>query len=266
MSGKPLIIPGRPDPYGVDPYDFLVLDDLTEEESKVLIYWIDPNQGVVTTPFAHSLARNCANMGQRVLGIIRLGGAHQTEMRNEAIRSFLDMPEEPEWLLSWDTDMELHDAKSLRRLIGHAEHWNARIATCLGFMQRPDMLDRPEVPWMPSPNMMMYDEDTEHYWMKLNYQPNTPQWCDATGMGFTLMHRTLLEDMDDPWHEYVDGYGHDVYFCHKARTQFGDRTLYCTDIKSGHWKTFPLDEPLFDRAWAGFDKPEGDKGKDNNGT
>jgi hypothetical protein len=221
-------------------------------DSKVVIYWVDANQGVVSTPFAHSLARNCANMGERVLGIMRLGGSQQIQMRNQAIEAFLHMPEEPEWLLSWDTDMELIDPNSLRRLIDHAEEHEARIATCLGFMQRTDM--RADVDWMPSPNMMMWHEESEHYIMKLNYQKDKPQWCDATGMGFTLMHRSLLLEMmvtGNPWHERFEGFGHDVYFCHKARTQFGDRVLYCADIKSRHWKAFGLDEDMFDRAWEG---------------
>ncbi len=225
-------------------------------DSKVVIYWVDPNQGVVTTPFTHSLARNCANMGDRILAILRLGGSQQIKMRNEAIQAFLEMPEDPEWLLSWDTDMELIGPSSLRRLIDHAEEAGARIATCLGFMQRPDM--RTDVPWMPAPNMMMFHEESGHYVMKLNYIKDEPQWCDATGMGFTLMHRSLLTDLTDsdhPWHESLQGYGHDVYFCHKAREQFGDRVLYCADIKSRHWKTFGLDEAMFDMAWDGMVLP-----------
>ncbi len=232
------------------------------DESRVVIYWVDPNQGNVSTPFAYSLARNCANMGQRVMGIIRLGGSHQIDMRNSAIKSFLEIPDKPEWLISWDTDMELIEATALRDLIDHAEEYEARIATCLGFMQRPDMImNRPDLegltPWMPSPHLMFLDEDSGHYWMDLNYEKDVPQWCDATGMGFTLMHRTLLEEMQDdehPWHEIVDGYGHDVYFSHKAG-KLGSKVLYCADIKSRHWKAFGLDEQMFDRAWEGLEKP-----------
>ena len=222
-------------------------------DSKVVIYWVDPNQGVVSTPFAHSLARNCANMGDRVLAVLRLGGSQQIKMRNEAITAFLAMPEDPEWLLSWDTDMELIKPDALANLIAHAEHAEARIATCLGFMQRPDMRD--DVPWMPAPNMMMYHEESEHYIMKLNYKKNETQWCDATGMGVTLIHRSLLTDMQEPWHESIGGYGHDVYFCHKAREQFGDRVLYCADIQSRHWKSFGLDEAMFEAAWDGIEMP-----------
>ena len=252
MSGSSVsaeLVIGAHDPPLLDIYSDL------SDESKVVIYWVDPNQGNVSTPFTHSLARNCANMGQRILAVMRLGGSHQTAMRNSAIESFLAMEEKPEWLLSWDTDMELQSPKAVRDIIDHAEEWGARIATCLGFMQRPDMLEREDVPWMPSPNMMMYDEETGHYWMNLNYESDKPQWCDATGMGFTLIHRSLLLDMESDWHELVDGYGHDVYFCHKARLGWGDRVLYCTDIKSAHWKAFGIDESMFERAWVGREKP-----------
>ena len=91
--------------------------------------------------------------------------------------------------------------------------------------------------------------------MKLDYEKDTPQWCDATGMGFTLLARSLLEEMGPPWHELADGYGHDVYLCHKARMQFGDRVLYCTDIQSRHWKAYGIDEQMFDNAWAGQELP-----------
>ena len=222
-------------------------------DSKVVIYWVDANQGVVSTPFAHSLARNCSNMGDRILAVMRLGGSQQIKMRNEAIQVFLDMPEEPEWLLSWDTDMELMDARAVWEIVDHAENFDARIATCLGFMQRPDIRD--DVPWMPAPNMMVWDEASEHYYMKLDYKKDEPQWCDATGMGFTLMHRSLLLEMEPPWHELKDGYGHDIYFCHKARKQFGDRVLYCANIWSRHWKSFGIDEQMFEAAWKGIELP-----------
>ena len=140
--------------HNIDSYQPQAMDD--PDASKVVIYWVDPNQGNVSTPFAHSLARNCANMGQRVLGVLRLGGSQQIGMRNSAIETFLDLPEKPEWLISWDTDMELIEATSLRDIIANAEEYGARIATCLGFMQRADMSE--VNPWMPAPNMMMYDE------------------------------------------------------------------------------------------------------------
>lgn len=208
--------------------------------SKVWIAFVH-GESTVNADFAWSLACNANTLGDRLAGVIHASGAQQLVLRNDLIRFFLG--KEDDWLLWWDTDMELPETAALD-LLEAAEQAKAQMATCLGFMWRNDVLG--DGTMVPVPNAFRYniqDGEYEYIW---DYQPDQAQWVDATGLGFTLVHRKAFEGMGEPWH-VNDQFGHDMNFC--WRLGLG-KVLYCTQIKSRHMKTIGIDEPLYRAAVA----------------
>jgi hypothetical protein len=218
--------------------------------SKIVIGVVTPGQGYVGDAFAQSLAWNCANMGQRVMAVLFTGSSQQLASRNHTIDTFLAMEEKPEWLLWWDTDMSV-PAVALRILVNTAEERGAKIATVFGVMQRYG--HREGQPWTPVPNAYYLgpekDGTAQYYVSDMLEDHEEPFWCDATGLGFTLVHRDVFEEMDttvEPWHHQPleGGWGHDIYFCHRS----GEPVLYLPQVRSEHWKPVPLDWGLYLRA------------------
>ena len=233
-----------------------------QEESTVLISYVHSGQGVVDERFAHSMAQQSANMGQRVLGILSSSSASQVRSRNAAIQIALDMDPAPTYLLWWDTDMSVPGG-ALRELIDTAEEYGAKAATIFGVMQRHDHDDRH--PWTPIPNaffrLELEDPDEavvhESYYLREIIPSHTePFWCQSTGLGFTLVHLDLFRNFPEerlPWHYIEEGieFGHDIRFFHYA----GADVLYVPTIRSNHWKRIPLDFGMYLRAF-GFDDEE----------
>ena len=232
------------------PASFGVLPDETDEgsTSTVVISYVHPNQGVVLEKFNFSMAQQCANMGKRVIAITSHTSPSQTHARNSAIKTVLDMDPVPDWLLWWDTDMSLPE-NALRDIIDIAELNGAKIATCFGVMQRHG--HRESQPWTPVANAFFAGDEGQMTLIDFLPRHDVPIWCDATGMGFTLVHMSVFQNFPKdllPWHknsdELTDDPGHDVRFCLES----GEKVLYCTNIRSQHWKLMPLDYGMYLRA------------------
>jgi hypothetical protein len=224
----------------------------------VTIAYIHPNMGVVGEAFARSMALNAAELGpERLEGIISMASPDPKRSRNEAIELFLEKYQS-EWLLWWDTDMQLESDAALR-LLEAARRNNAFAATCLGFMQRNDIEIQGINPGVvPVPNFFT-ELETGEYGMPIVYEKGSEFFTDATGFGFTLVHRRVYELMRrhglEPFHEDAeDGLKHDLNFWRKAASFpiFGQRIkpLYVTSINSSHQKHYGLDESSYDRAWG----------------
>ncbi len=207
-------------------------------ESTVIIAYIHPNLGVVHERFAFSLAQQCANMGKRVVGILSVTSPWPEASRNAVIEGVLNMEERPDWLLWWDTDMQVPE-RAVRNLIDHAEEWGAKAATCFGLMQRTAF--REGQSWSPVPNAYWLLGEEDYYIRSIMPTYKEPFWCDATGLGFTLIDVDVLADFPEehlPWHKLSDGgLGQDIRFFHHA----GVPVLYDMTIRAIHWKQLPLD-------------------------
>ncbi len=211
-------------------------------ESTVVIAYIHPNMGVVHERFAFSLAQQCANMGKRVTGIVSVTSPWPEYSRNAVIEGVLAMEERPDYLLWWDTDMQVPE-RALRDLIDHAEEWGAKAATVFGLMQRTGFREGQD--WSPVPNAYWKLGVDDYYIRSIMPSYKEPFWCDATGLGFTLIATEVLADFPEeelPWHQLIDGgLGQDIRFFHHA----GVPVLYDMTIRSVHWKQLPVDMSIY---------------------
>ncbi len=211
-------------------------------DSTVIIAYVHPNQGVVHERFAFSLGQQCANMGKRVVGILSVTSPWQTASRNAVIEGVLSMEERPDYLLWWDTDMHVPE-RALRDLIDVVEDNDAKVGTIFGLMQRTGF--RESQAWTPVPNAYWTVGEKHYYIRSILPSYTEPFWCDATGLGFTLVHLSVFENFPEehlPWHDLVEGgLGHDIRFFHYA----GEPVLYDPTIRSTHWKQLPLDWSIY---------------------
>jgi GT2 family glycosyltransferase len=74
--------------------------------------------------------------------------------------------------------------------------------------------------------------------------PGEPFYCDASGLGLCLIHRSVVEAVERPWCRFigqVDGehIGEDVYFFRKAR-EAGFRLMVDPGVAADHYKQIDL--------------------------
>jgi len=170
---------------------------------------------------------------QLFAGQIGVRGLYVAQSRNEAVDLYLKQ-DVAEWLLFVDTDI-IFTAENVYALLDSAKEHGGRIMAGVYFGYLNGTL------W---PVMFGQREDGL-------YQPVTELSNDrvmqigACGMGFTLIHREVLEAMrnpDDPWawfgHDIFKGHrmGEDITFCYRAAQKgygtFADGRIQVKHIKS----------------------------------
>jgi len=81
-----------------------------------------------------------------------------------------------------------------------------------------------------------------YYWqgnnmLAMDYNPDKKGLVDvdAVGFGCVIIRCSLLEKMNAPWCLVDDIYrGSDIYFCHRAKTEFGSKIFIDTEHEIGH--------------------------------
>lgn len=197
--------------------------------------------GVVHEQFMVSVTQ-AFKYSDRIIGMTGSKSARQFVARNDIIREFLEG--EAEWFIQIDTDMTF-GMTAIDDLVRNAVAADARVAAGLCFIYDPNENK-------VLPNIFMWDEDKKDYDMEIDYEEDSQFWCDATGSAFLLLHRTILEELGEPWHQNWVSHpdtgkpmGHDISLCHRIRTETGEPILYCADIKIGHIKNFVVDEDTY---------------------
>jgi len=197
--------------------------------------------GTVYEPFMMSLI-SAFKYSDRVLGATGSTNARQEFARNSNVEEFL--AGEAEWMLQIDTDMTF-GITAIDDLMEAAEEAGAKIAAGLCFIYN---MDKNQV----LPNIFMWNEEDRDYDLVKDYEEDTRFYCDATGAAFLLIHRSILEQLDFPWHENHQKHpdtgksmGHDISLCHRIRKETGEPILYCADIKIGHIKRFVVNEDTY---------------------
>ena len=199
----------------------------------------------------------CPNM----LTPVSASSARINRARTTMIQQFLDQ-EEADWLWLVDTDMRFHPHTVLA-LLRAAEEKGAKIVAGLCFIYFKDANKM-------RPNIMFLNEEygtevgVRKYKLPLTYPHDSIFEVDATGAACMLVHREVLERMQDqlsdahppteyPWFDEVwdsrsEHYlGPDVVFCERAKA-LGYKIWYDTRIKIGHMKEVTLGEAEYD-AW-----------------
>lgn len=185
-------------------------------------------------------------------------GAQITKTRNRIVHDFLAL-EGIDWLWMVDADMTF-DPDILERLIAAAHPTERPIVGGLCFAY---MRDQPRKFW---PTMYAYVPGTERLRRLTSYPADSLVPVAATGAACTLIHRSVLEQMQTrfppPWPWYAetpfyeknpdgspdlstgDAYSEDITFCLRAQAA-GFPVYVHTGIRLGHVKEFEADEEGF---------------------
>jgi len=220
---------------------------------KVAIGWLDGGQ--VEGEFALHLVAlilHDRRSESRIGDVFRVAGCYIDSGRCSIVRDFLDGSDE--WLFLLDSDM-LFDADSLDRLLASADPIERPVVAGLYFSG-----GRMGGPLLPLVYRLGDDGHTHILW---DYPRDTVIPIDATGGGFILWHRSVLESMGEayaslpdgsknplPWFcdEQRDGvaYGEDIVACLRAR-QLGFGVFMDTSVKALHKKPAYLSEAFYDQ-------------------
>lgn len=197
--------------------------------------------GTVHTLFMDSvlgfLAHDSAER-QLFSGYLTASSAYIPDARNKVCEMFLTKTK-AEWLWFCDYDL-VFDPLCLYALLDAANPVDRPII-CGAYFTRfgADLAVRP---------CWMEQREDQEFVPVSEFTPGRIQECTVVGMGFTLIHRSVLEKMkeqykDDPWHWFghdaigKDRCGEDVTFCHRARTcgfsVWGHGGVLLGHIKSG---------------------------------
>lgn len=211
------------------------------KKDSVVIGYVHP--GVVTEPFAVSLAKSCLHSGNKIIGIITGSSPRQHESRNIVIEKFLEG--EGEWLMWVDTDQNF-EPTAIQELRDRAGADNADMVAGLCFL-----IDRMRN--VVTPNSYMWDSEENSFVETDNFVSGMVYEVDGTSSGFVLIHRRVFEAWEKPhWHENwfehpASGVpmGHDLAFFWQATQVDGFKLIWDTTITSGHIKSFELNEEMF---------------------
>lgn len=209
--------------------------------------------GSVEHEFCHSLAATLVHdaSGRHLITDVVdvIGGAYIDRNRDAIVRGFLEGDEE--WLLMLDADM-VWEPEQVYELLDSAHPTDRPIVGALYFSG-----GRAGGPIYPLIGDLRDDGRTtwrQDY--RLGLEP-----CDATGGGFLLIHRTVLEAVGEanaltveghpnplPWFadDIVAGEqrGEDVVFCYRAR-DLGFPVYVNTRVDVGHKKAMYLNAATY---------------------
>ena len=221
-----------------------------KQRPTVGIYTLCPRT-VVDTSYMRSLATLFLVDGNRtIVGLHTTHTARSALGRSQAIRTFLETPQE--WLMWIDSDMTF-EPTDYAKLYAAATQGGHKIVTGLCFM-----FDEGVQSIMPNIFNWSDDPDDLGYKIHLQYERDSAFYCDATGVAFTMIHRSIFEDLEElgygdnwhfDWHEHPDTggpMGHDVAFFHLCRTLLDERVWYVSAAKVGHRRTVEIREENFD--------------------
>ena len=220
---------------------------------RVGIYTLCP-RNVVDTGFMRSLTTLfLVDGGQTISGLHTTHTARSALGRSQAVAHFLTTP--LEYLMWIDSDMvftpEAYFDLFAEAMKGH------KIVTGLAFMYD-------EGAKLIMPNIFMWNDESHQHEVQVTYEKDASFWCDATGVAFTLIHRSIFEGLIEhgyednwhfDWHEHPatgTPMGHDVAFFWAARTLLGERVWYVSKAKTGHRKTVEIAEENFEQMMTSY--------------
>jgi hypothetical protein len=176
-------------------------------------------------------------MNGRELGEVAAGGSYIVQNRNVLCSKFLES--DSEWMLMMDTDM-VFPPDMIERMLKYADPVERPILSALYFTSLYGK-------WLP---VWLVEDDAGLPIPFIDIELGEVYELHSTGMGFIMIHRTVLEKMlaeaTDPWPWYAhdileDGQhaGEDVTFCVRARN-LGYK-IHGLAYPLVHMKTQPID-------------------------
>ena len=206
------------------------------------------------------LMRDAATSQHVIAELDKESSANISGARCGVVKDFLAHPAEPEWLWMIDSDMTFAD-DILERLLATADPISRPIVGALCFGVGPMKINGKDyfnaeysTLYKPFPTIYTLDDDGKmQHWQ--TYMENTVQPVNSTGAACLLVHRSVLADprwTEDghpfPWFREAVLHGkpcsEDHFFCLKAG-KLGYPIVVDTSIKTGHVKTFVVDEEMY---------------------
>ena len=197
-------------------------------KKKVMIY-IPSSTGFQSSKFVESLLvllEDCSKHKDKFEFYVKIGmRATIADSRNIACEMALDCG--ADYLLWLDDDMVCFPKMDyFTNLIKHDKDYVAPL-----FFQR-------KKPFLPCIFKGQRHKDGIRYRHILDYKKGLIE-VDATGFGCVLMKTEMLRHIKEPFFEYRDGLGEDIYFCIKAKK--AKYRLYCdTTLDMGHIMDSPV--------------------------
>lgn len=187
--------------------------------------------------------------------------------RDDICWEFLHHPEKPEWLAMIDTDMN-HPVTAIERLIAHKKPVVGALYFHRGEEHHPfvfreaepgkDRYGRMGKLWAPM-------RDEVYDFLMENGVPlrdgavviddcagDPLIECDAVATGCIVIHRSVIEKMQAPWFEYLNGgNSEDLIFCERVKKEL-DLPVYC-DLSTicGHFNWVPMGQVQFRIKYEG---------------
>jgi GT2 family glycosyltransferase len=188
-----------------------------------------------------------------IFGNIRSAGTLIHKNRENVVRHWLKSTQ-ADWLLFIDSDI-LFEPRDVLFLCDAANSSDKRIVSGLYF-------GLGEIN-NPKPFPVAFEKYDDKYLPIQNISKNTVFRVDATGLGFMLIHRSVLQEIIKKYglsEIFVSSeYGEDIEFCRKV-AEMGIDIYLDTRVQIKHIKRFPLDADFHDM----YIKHIKDKSKENN--
>lgn len=227
----------------------------------VVAAWLHP--GVVEASFHTCYNRMRAydtERHRRIIGFIEnhCAAGRIIDGRNDVVQTFLDYPDEPDWLWWCDADMGF-EPDCVENLVTVADPEERPIVGALCFGQKllrvgPD--GARDFDMFPTIYRLAGEKFAPFY----DYPKNTLIRCDGTGSACILIHRSVFEKIREleggpywyhlqPTSDRSAPLGEDLSFCFRA-LQVGCPVHVHTGIRTSHAKTVYLNEDFYDRDRA----------------
>ena len=236
-------------------------------KDKITVVWLD--NGMVTSDFATSICDSFRVHSQTITGrvIVRSGGAI-TRGRNAAIAEFLSSSND-EWALLVDSDM-CWTPEDLKVVMDAADKQTRPVVGGLCFAHSGQNIG--QFP-MIMPTIYHRSQQREQAFTPMfDYPIDQLVECDSTGAAFLLVHRRVLEAVqqltkmgawswfhEGPTDDCLSWLGEDVSFCNLVKAA-GFRIFVHTGARIGHVKgvNYTLDEAMFQMMYQGATKVAAD--------
>jgi hypothetical protein len=210
--------------------------------NTICIGWVSP--GNVENIFCKSLSTVILQNPEIITDIVTVDGNVLTVVRNVLIDTFLKNTN-TEWLLMIDSDVGF-SSKDIHELLEVANQEKAKVVSGVLFLQRAAW-DSPVL----EPGIVKFvdEHNIETIW---NFKKESTFEIDGGSLGFVLVHRDVLLDMNDersfPWffqnEENQVWQGEDITFFRRVKEK-GYKVFATSKTNLHHVKKFALNKNMY---------------------
>lgn len=153
-----------------------------------------------------------------------------------------------DYIIMYDSDMILPPDFAVKMLETMRKHPKIDVLGALAFMRNP-----PHYPVIYSVIEGFDRLSGGEYYIRnfvKRYPKNSLVECDAVGFGGVCIKVELLKRMKAPYFMVTTNLGEDIWFCYKAKKEYGARIFMDTSIKMGHLKNPEIVDEAYFENWV----------------